>query len=269
MSRFTAELDGLNSRGELGLFPYLTAGYPSPDEWLDVLHLLVDAGANGLEIGMPYSDPLADGVTLQRAGSRALEQGITLHKLIEGLKSARLEKPIALMSYVNPLLAYGVDVLGSDAVAAGVDSLIVPDLPLSESGPMREMCARHGLGYVPMVAPTSTDKHLDEVNRVEAPFVYCVALLGVTGARSALDENLANFLDHIRSRVRHPLVVGFGISQPEHLAALRGHAQGAIVASAIADILETHGADGERTSLREYLTTLKVACQKRPSTSVV
>ncbi len=123
------------------------------------------------------------------------------------------------------------------------------------------MCARIGLGYVPMVAPTSTDKHLDEVNQVDAPFVYCVALLGVTGARSAMDTNLAAFLDHVRSRVRHPLIDGFGISRPEHLTSLRGHAHGAIVASAIADLLETNFDDAERTSLRDYLHSLKVACQ--------
>ena len=146
--------------------------------------------------------------------------------------------PVALMSYVNPLLAYGLDALGRDAAESGVDAFIVPDLPLSESAELRGICAANDLGYVPMVAPTSTDEHLTAVDQVDAAFVYCVALLGVTGARSTLDQNLGEFLTRVRSRIHHPLIVGFGISRPEHVAGLRGLADGAIVASALADIIE-------------------------------
>src|SRR5215212_1190635 len=226
MNRFTQTMRNLRSSQSLGLFPYLTAGFPDGDRWTDILDLMIDCGADGLEVGMPYSDPLADGVTMQSAGARALEHGISLKRTLAGLAASRPRVPVALMSYVNPLLAYGLDSLGRDAASSGVDAFIVPDLPLSESAELRAMCAGNDLGYVPMVAPTSTDEHLKAVDRIDAAFVYCVALLGVTGARSSLDDNLGDFLARVRSHIHHPLVVGFGVSRPEHITRLRDQADG-------------------------------------------
>jgi tryptophan synthase alpha subunit len=268
MNRFTQTMRNLRSSQSLGLFPYLTAGFPDGDRWTDILDVMVDCGADGLEVGMPYSDPLADGVTMQSAGAQALDGGITLRRTLEGLASARPKVPVALMSYVNPLLAYGWDRLGRDAAASGVDAFIVPDLPLSESAELRSTCASHDLGYVPMVAPTSTDEHLKAVDRIDAAFVYCVALLGVTGARSSLDDNLGNFLARVRSHIHHPLVVGFGVSRPEHITRLRDQADGAIVASAVADIIEKSEREQIESNIRTYLGEIKAACQTKPATSL-
>jgi tryptophan synthase alpha chain len=267
VNRFTETMRDLRSGQSLGLFPYLTAGFPDGERWTQLLNVMVDCGANGLEVGMPYSDPLADGVTMQTAGAQALEHGISLKRTLAGLAAARPKVPVALMSYVNPLLAYGLDALGRDAAASGVDAFIVPDLPLGESAELRAACKAHDLGYVPMVAPTSTDEHLEAVDQVDAAFVYCVALLGVTGARSTLDENLADFLKRVRSHIRHPLVVGFGISRPEHIARLRDLADGAIVASALADIIEKSNDADIEPKIRAYLGEMKAACQAESATS--
>lgn len=261
MNRFTETMRTLRSGDRLGLFPYLTAGYPNSQRWTEILDLMVQCGADGLEVGMPFSDPLADGVTMQRAGAQALEGGITLRRTLEGLAHSRPRVPVALMSYVNPLLAYGLENLGRDAAASGVDAFIVPDLPLHESAELRAVCAAHDLGYVPMVAPTSTDEHLRAVDQVDAAFVYCVALLGVTGARSSLDENLGEFLKRVRSAIRHPLIVGFGISRPEHVTALRGLADGAIVASAVADIIDRTFPSEVDAKIEAYLSEIRSACQ--------
>ena len=259
MNRFTRTMRDLRSEKALGLFPYLTAGYPDGERWTQLLDVIVDCGANGLELGMPYSDPLADGVTMQTAGAKALDRGISLKRTLAGLAASRPKVPVALMSYVNPLLAYGLDNLGRDAAASGVDAFIVPDLPLGESAELRAVCKANDLGYVPMVAPTSTDEHLKAVDQVDAAFVYCVALLGVTGARSSLDENLSEFLRRVRSHIHHPLIVGFGISRPEHVTRLRDLADGAIVASALADIIE-QSADAEiEPNIRKYLGEIKAA----------
>jgi tryptophan synthase alpha chain len=259
MNRFTGTMRELRSQQALGLFPYLTAGFPDGDQWPHLLNVMIECGANGLEVGMPYSDPLADGVTMQSAGTQALDQGISLKKTLTGLAASRLKVPVALMSYVNPLLAYGFDALGRDAAASGVDAFIVPDLPLGESAELRAICAANDLGYVPMVAPTSTDEHLKAVDQVDAAFVYCVALLGVTGARGTLDESLGDFLGRVRLHVQHPLVVGFGISRPEHVARLRDLADGVIVASALADIIEKSDADEREPKIRAYLGEMKAA----------
>lgn len=260
MNRFSQVLSALSERQELALQPFLTAGFPNRTRWLDLLRVMAEHGADGIELGMPFSDPLADGVTLQRAGARALGEGITLKSVLHDLATIDLSTPVALMSYVNPLLAYGFERLCSDARASGVDAFIVPDLPLSSSGELRRVCANHDLGYVPMVAPTSTDEHLRAVANIDAAFVYCVSLLGVTGARASLDPNLAAFLDRVRSFIRHPLVVGFGLSRREHLEQLRGLAQGAIVGGAVADLIEkTPDADLDQ-ALSEYLGELKSGC---------
>lgn len=259
MSRFDETLAKLHTRGELALFPYLTAGFPSPEVWTDLLEAMVDGGADGFEVGIPFSDPLADGVTMQRANARALEQGMTLERTLTDLARTKLPVPVALMSYVNPLLARGFERLCRDSQAAGVDAFIVPDLPLSESLDLQRACRQHELGYVPLVAPTSTEEHMAGLDAVSAPFVYCVALLGVTGARSDLDPELVGFLGRVRSCTRHPLAVGFGISQAGHVEGLLGHADAAIVGAAVVDLIEDTSPGEAGAHLAEYVRELKAA----------
>jgi tryptophan synthase alpha chain len=239
-NRLDATFVRLRREVRIGLFPYLTAGFPDRTGSDRLLDVIAASGADGIELGIPFSDPLADGVTMQRASARALEQGITLgdaFDLVAGFRQ-RHDIPVVMMSYVNPLLAYGLDRLCADAARIGVDGFIVPDLPVEEAIELRERCRLRGLHYICMLAPTSDDDRIRAVGDCAGGFVYCVALVGTTGARRELSPELGPFLARARAAVSAPLVVGFGISTPGHVASLVGRADGAIVSSAIADLIE-------------------------------
>jgi tryptophan synthase alpha chain len=239
-NRLDSTFARLKGDGRLGLFPYLAAGYPDRATCARLLDVIASSGADGIELGIPFSDPLADGVTMQRASARALEQGITLTDAIDIVAELRQKHqlPVVIMSYFNPLLAYGLERLCTDAAAAGVDGFIVPDLPFEEAVEFQAQAKRHGLHYIYMLAPTSDDGRIRAVGGQAGGFIYCVALVGTTGARADLSPELAPFLERTRTATSTPLVVGFGISTPRHIAGLAGLADGAIVSSALADAIE-------------------------------
>ncbi|HZO32902.1 MAG TPA: tryptophan synthase subunit alpha [Chloroflexota bacterium] len=244
MSPATNRLDTTFSRlkqeGRIGFFPYVMAGYPDRETSARLLDVIAEAGADGFELGIPFSDPLADGVTIQRASTVALENGASVTMALDIVADLRQrhDLPIVMMSYVNPLLAYGLDRLCEDARTLGIDGFIVPDLSIEEATEFQARCAASNLHYVYLVAPTSTEERLRTVGERSGGFVYCVALVGTTGARRDLSEELAPFLARARAAIKTPLVVGFGISTPSHVAGLVGKADGAIVASALVDAIE-------------------------------
>ena len=264
-NRLDATFARLRQAGELGLFPYLTAGYPDLKTCATLLDAIAESGADGLELGIPFSDPLADGVTLQRASARALEGGVTLKDALDLVRELRRrhQLPVVVMSYLNPLLAYGLPRLCQDAAAAGVDGFIVPDLSLEEAPAFQAACATAGLHYVYMVAPTSGDDRLTNVGGRVGGFVYCVALVGTTGARTSLSDELPEFLATVRERVSAPLVVGFGISTPAHVAGLVGKADGVIVASALADLIEHTEPERVEEAVRAAVRELKAATRSQ------
>jgi tryptophan synthase alpha chain len=222
----------------------------------------VDAGADGLEIGIPFSDPMADGLTMQRANEQALAHGantLTALHLAQAVRAHNAAAPIALMSYYNPVLAFGERELCQAAVEAGADGIIVPDLPPEESAPLRAACGETGLEYIFMLGPTSTPERIQMVAEMARGFIYCVALVGVTGARSDLSTGLADFLARVRAETAVPLVVGFGISRAEHVRALHGQADGAIVASALTDLIESTPAERRMQVVTERIRELKAA----------
>lgn len=239
-NRLDATFARLREEGRLGFFPYVMAGYPDRATSARLLETIASSGADGFELGVPFSDPLADGVTIQRASTVALENGATVKMAFELVAELRQthDLPIVLMSYVNPLLAYGLDKLCRDAREVGIDGFIVPDLSIEEAVEFQAQAQAAGLHYIYLVAPTSTEERLRAVGERSGGFVYCVALVGTTGARTELSVELAPFLARVRAAIGTPLVVGFGISTPAHVAGLVGHADGAIVASAIVDAIE-------------------------------
>ena len=224
-----------------GLIPYFTAGFPALDSTVPLLIAAQETGCLAAEVGIPFSDPLADGPTIQRSGTRALRNGMTLHIAVRQIREAReagVTIPLAPMTYLNPILAYGPAAFVADARDAGADGLIVPDLPDDEAGELRDLAHAHELAFIPLVAPTSTDARLAHIATHASGFVYCVAVTGVTGARSALAAEALQLLDRVRACTALPRALGFGLRTHEHLEQLRGHCEAAAVGSAVIDAIE-------------------------------
>ncbi len=261
MSRIAASFAHLRAKGEMALIPYLTAGDPS----LEVTRqLVIEAEARGadlIELGFPFSDPLADGPVIQRASQRALASGVTLLGFLDWAKPLRqrVTVPLILMTYLNPLLAYGLEAVTKE-IATGFDGLIVPDLPLEESGPLAASARQARLDLIFLVAPTSGPERIEKIARRTRGFLYAVSLMGVTGPRAELPADLITYLELIREVTDKPVSVGFGISRPDQVRALAPHADGVIVGSALVRIVEEGGADAVRR-LGGFIETLKSAAR--------
>lgn len=262
MSRISTTFARLRSRGERALIPYLTAGDPS----LEVTRALVleaeARGADLIELGFPFSDPLADGPIIQRASQRALGGGVTLLGLLDLARElrGRLRAPLILMTYMNPLLAYGLEGVTKEA-SAGFDGLIVPDLPLEEAGPLQRGARQAGLDLIFLVAPTSSPERMRLIARKTRGFLYAVSLMGVTGPRAQLPSDLVSYLQGIRAVTEKPVSVGFGISHPEQVRALAAYADGVIVGSALVHLVEEGGKDAVRR-VGDFVATLKAATRE-------
>jgi tryptophan synthase alpha chain len=240
MSRLDETFAALRARGERALMPYFTAGDPS---LADTRRLVVEAarrGADVIELGVPFSDPLADGPVVQRAGTRALAAGATVPRVLETVAALRAETdvPLVLMTYYNPMLAFGLKAFARTAVDAGVDGAIVVDMPPEESEPLASEAAAAGLDLVYMAAPTSTPARVRLIAKTSRGFIYVVSLTGVTGERKELSAELASQLEVLRGVTAMPLCVGFGISTPAQAAAVGRIADGAVVGSAIVRLVE-------------------------------
>ena len=236
---------------------YLPCNFPSAAATVPALLAREAGGADILELGVPFSDPMADGGAIQRASAAALAAGATLAGCLAAVRAARaagLRVPVVLMGYYNTTLAYGEARLVADAVAAGVSGFIVVDLPPEEAASFLALCDGAGLAYVPLVAPTTADARLVQLAAVARGFVYCVSVTGVTGARAALDDDLAPFVARVRRHIPDvPLAVGFGISTPEHVAAVAKLADGVVVGSAIVTKLEQEGVGALEPFVRTLL----------------
>lgn len=226
----------VRAQGDLKLIPYVMAGYPDMAGSIAQGRAYGRAGAAAIEVGIPYSDPLADGPVVQRAGQVALANGTTVRVALEVASALAADDiPVVLMTYVNPVLAYDERRFAADAAGAGVAGVIVPDLPAEESEPLTGWLRSAGLDTVFLVAPTSPDSRIASIAERSSGFVYCVTVRGVTGARDVLAAGLDRLLARVRGATDLPVATGFGISRPEHLRELRGRADAAVVASALLD----------------------------------
>lgn len=226
--------------GRAALITYLTAGDPSPDQTPEIAAALVRAGADLIELGVPFSDPVADGPVIQRASARALAAGTTLPKVLDIARKIRAasEVPLLLFTYLNPALHYGLEKLARAASAAGIDGCLLTDLSVEEAAPYIAPLRAAGLDTVFLAAPTSTDRRLKLIAEYSTGFVYLVSRTGVTGERESLAESLDPLLARMRKVTRLPLAVGFGISTPEQAAAVAAKADGVVVGSAIVRQIE-------------------------------
>lgn len=227
----------LRNRNERALIAYLTAGYPSIDASIDLMHEAADAGCDLLEIGVPFSDPIADGPTIQHASMQSLAAGFTLAAVFDRLAERPLPVPSVLFSYLNPLLAVGRDRLLDRLVDLGISGMIIPDLPVDEAADWLPAAQQRDLNTIFLVAPTTTDERLAQVAAASEGFIYAVSTLGTTGARRDLSASLPPYLARIRRQTQLPIAVGFGISTPAHVAALRPHADAVVIGSRFIDAI--------------------------------
>lgn len=235
MNRIEATFERLKEQGETAFIPFITVGDPSLEWTIRIAQELEKAGADILELGIPYSDPLADGPVIQQAALRALEQGIRLtdaFDIVKQLRANGVAIPLILFTYVNPVLQWGIERFFGKAREVGADGVIIPDLPFEESEEARLAAAKHGIDLVPLVAPTSKQR-IEKIVSDASGFVYCVSSLGVTGTRDKLSAELPEFVNSVRSATTLPVAVGFGVSTPEQAAEIRSIADGVIVGSAL------------------------------------
>ena len=247
-SRLDATFAALRARHERALVAYFTAGDPSLALTRKLVVEAARRGADVIELGIPFSDPLADGPVIQRATQRALAAGVTLPRVLELVREMRGEvsAPLVFLTYYNPILAFGLKAFCQTSVEAGIDGVIVADLPPEESGPLRAEAMAAGLDLVHLVAPTSTPERMRKIARASEGFVYMVSLTGVTGERTALaTEELAQQLRALRAITTKPVCVGFGIGTPEQAALVGQLADGVVVGSAIVRLVEQHASSAE------------------------
>ena len=240
MNRIGKKFQALRHQGARAFMPYLCAGDPNPELTSKLLLTLVEAGADLIELGVPFSDPIADGPTIQRASERALTHNISLQQILEIVASVRPETdiPIALMSYYNPIFRMGEETFCKAAQAAGVDGLIVPDLPPEQAQPLLEVAPKYNLATIFLVAPTSPPERMQLIASVSTGFIYCVSVTGVTGARAMLSDEIAPMIAELRKHTDKPISVGFGVSTSEQAAQVAQVADGVIVGSAIINVVE-------------------------------
>jgi len=260
MSRLAATFAGLRQAHKPGLVTYVTAGDPTLPKTRGVLCALDRAGADVLEVGVPFSDPLADGPVIQRATERALASHTTLSGVLDLIADARgdLRAPVVVFSYANPILRLGAERFADRAREAGVDGVLVLDLPIEEADDFRHMLERRGIDTILLLSPTTTDDRLRKAAALGSGFLYAISRLGVTGARDRLADGAREMVERIRRVSPLPVALGFGISKPEHVREVGRWADAAVVGSALVGVVAEAGASGDlETKVEEYVRWLK------------
>ena len=247
--RWRALKDG-NREGK-ALIPYLTAGFPTPAVSRDAVRQVAAAGADFIEVGVPFSDPLADGPTIQRTTQTALEQGMTLSGVLSLIREARVDVPVIIMTYLNPVLAYGVERFVADAAAAGAAGVLLTDLPAGADPAVETAVAHSPLALIRLIAPTTDDPRLATALANATGFVYLISRLGVTGARDQVPADLEQQVRRVRGVTQLPIAVGFGIGTPAQAAAAARYADGVVVGSALMDALGRGGVPAAARLTRE------------------
>jgi tryptophan synthase alpha chain len=246
VSRIAATFADIRSRRDVALVPYFTAGDPDLATTRELVRAAIAEGADAIELGVPFSDPMADGPVLQRSAARALAAGTTLPRILELVAELRAEiaAPIVLFGYYNPFFRYGVDRIAADAASAGADGFLVVDLPPEEAGDLRAAAAGAGLDVIALLAPTTPQSRVRAIARAASGFLYFVSVLGTTGARADLPAHLPALVERARRATSLPIGVGFGVSRPEQAAWIAGFADAVIVGSALARLMEEGEASG-------------------------
>lgn len=261
MNRIDRVFHEARARGRKVLIPFITAGDPDLETTARLIPLIADAGGDIIELGIPFSDPMADGPTIQLSAERALKGGATLESILTTIKSSRdhTDVPLVLMGYYNPIFRYGVERFTQDAGAAGVDGLLVVDLPPEESRELARHCRRHGLRLIRLATPTTDRARFQRIAADAGGYIYYVSVTGVTGARNTLPEDLAARVKEMRSMVDIPVVIGFGIGTPELARMAAEAADGVVVGSALVRLFERHTGTSLDAEVSGFVRSMKQA----------
>jgi tryptophan synthase alpha chain len=256
MNRIEGVFKKLQKHNKKAFIPYIMAGDPTLEKTRETVVLFEKCGADIVELGVPFTDPLADGPTIQRASERALEAGVTLGKVVGFVRELRkdIRIPVVLMTYYNPVFKYGVEGFVRDAVDAGVDGVIIPDLPPDEAGDLMRFANPVALATIFLLAPTSTEERIKKIAKASRGFIYYVSVTGITGSRLSVDASLQASIQSVRRITKKPVAVGFGISTPEEATKVAGFADGVIVGSAIVKRLYE-----SPESIEEFISELRRA----------
>jgi tryptophan synthase alpha chain len=268
MSRISQTFEHLQKTHERALIPYVTAGDPDLEMTKRLVREMVRRGGDIIEIGVPFSDPLADGPIIQRASQRALQGGTTLRKILQTVSELRheVDVPLVLMTYYNPVLRYGEEAFVADALDAGVDGIIVPDLPPEEGQSLMELTTDTPLEMIYLAAPTSTSARLALISEASRGFIYYVSRLGTTGVRDQLADDLRIMLEKVRASTSKPIAVGVGVSTPEHVRLVAELADGVVVGSAILKLIEDLEDRADRLEhVGDFVAVLKAATRVLPA----
>jgi tryptophan synthase alpha chain len=256
MNRIDKTFRRLKETGKKAFIPYIMAGDPDIDKTMERVLMLEECGADIIELGVPFSDPVADGPTIQRAAERALAAGVSLRKMLVFMADLRKRSqvPIIFMTYYNPIYKYGEEVFVTDAANAGVDGFIIPDLPPEEAGSLRKSCRSKGLDTIFLVAPTSTEERMKSIASASKGFIYYVSMTGITGTKLSLEDHFRNHIGRLKELSGKPIAIGFGISTPDDARSMASVADGVIVGSAI--VKKFHEDPG---NAREFIKKLREA----------
>ncbi len=258
-SRLKDRINAKKSANEKLLSIYVTAGFPEPDATVDIIKYLDAAGVDFIELGMPFSDPIADGPVIQKASDKALTNGITTDQIFTFVQEVRKTSdiPILLMGYTNTLLKYDVEKFFKKASSAGVDGLIIPDWPLEENSQYLDMLDAYNLDLIHLIAPNTDKERITEIDRISTAFVYCVAYMGVTGRDNKPTEETEKFLDYLKENLNHPWLVGFGVKSHEDYLTYTKSADGVIVGTAFINLLENMPSEKRRNVISEYIGNIR------------
>lgn len=260
MSRLESTFARIRSNGHPGLVTYMTAGDPDLERSAAILRALDRGGADVIEVGVPFSDPLADGPVIQRATERALASGTTLSRVLDMVEGVRADvaAPVVIFSYANPVLRLGAERFADRAQRAGVDGVLLLDLPIEEAGDFRGMMAARGVDTIFLLSPTTTEARLRTAAALGRGFLYAISRLGVTGARDRVADGAREMVERIRAVSELPVAIGFGISRPEHVREVGQWADAAVVGSALVNVIAEAGADADLPAkVEEYVRWLK------------
>ena len=265
MTRISRLFETLKREQRCGMIAYLTAGDPTPEATPAFIEALERGGADLIELGVPFSDPIADGPVIQQAGDRALAAGTTLAKVLDIAVQVRKrsEIPLLLFTYLNPVLRYGFERLAHDAKAAGIDGCLLTDASVEEAGEYVKVMREAGLDTVFLAAPTSTDRRLKLVAEYSNGFVYLVSRTGITGVQQTISDAALPLVERMRAHTKLPLAMGFGVSKPEHVAALKDHVEAVVVGSAIVRQIER-----DSSKLEEFMRELSATLHSKPKAAI-